>query len=147
MESKKQRVKEYSNEDLTVIWKPDVCILAKICWKGLLHVFNPQNRPWINMKGASSQLLKKQVEACPSGALSIKNKTNSNTNTTKTMEDHKTKISLAENGPLFVHGTCEITKLDGTIESKETRTAFCRCGASENKPYCDGKHRKIDFVG
>jgi CDGSH-type Zn-finger protein len=40
-----------------------------------------------------------------------------------------------------------VKKNDGTIEQKNKVTAFCRCGASGNKPYCDGSHRKIDFKG
>ncbi|MDY7394172.1 (4Fe-4S)-binding protein [Aureibaculum sp. 2210JD6-5] len=142
MDSKKEIVKEYSNDDLTVVWKPNTCIHSKLCWKGLLQVFNPQNRPWINMDGASSERIKKQVEACPSGALSIKTVPKNDN-----MENDKIKISVAENGPLLVNGTCEITKADGSLETKDKVTAFCRCGASSNKPYCDGQHRKINFIG
>ncbi|MBJ2174546.1 CDGSH iron-sulfur domain-containing protein [Aureibaculum sp. A20] len=57
------------------------------------------------------------------------------------------KITVAENGPLLVNGTCEVTKIDGSIDIKEKVTAFCRCGASNNKPYCDGEHKKNNFVG
>ena len=63
------------------------------------------------------------------------------------MEDNNVKINVAENGPLLVNGTCEIAKADGSVEVKEKVTAFCRCGASANKPYCDGQHRKINFIG
>lgn len=63
------------------------------------------------------------------------------------MENNNIKISIVENGPALVHGTCEITKADGTLEIKEKVTAFCRCGASANKPHCDGEHRKIGFIG
>ena len=61
--------------------------------------------------------------------------------------ESKIKVSILENGPLLVDGLIEITKPDGTVENKEKTTAFCRCGASDNKPYCDGQHRKIDFIG
>lgn len=62
--------KEYTNGDITVVWKPDVCQHSAICWKGLIDVFNPQARPWINIEGADSETIIAQVEKCPSGALS-----------------------------------------------------------------------------
>jgi len=140
---KKEIIKKYSNNDITVVWKPTVCIHSKKCWKELIQVFNPQNRPWIQMEGASTDRIIKQVDACPSGALTYYN---NNQEKMENMES-ETKVTIMENGPLLVNGTIEITKPDGTIENKTKTTAFCRCGASANKPYCDGEHRKIDFKG
>lgn len=68
----KEITKTYSNEDITVIWKPHVCIHSKKCWKELREVFDPSVRPWINMKGATSERIREQVSNCPSGALSLK---------------------------------------------------------------------------
>ncbi len=62
--------KTYTNGEVTVIWKPDDCIHSRICWKGLIEVFNPKERPWIKMDGASTQRIIEQVKQCPSGALS-----------------------------------------------------------------------------
>jgi len=59
----------------------------------------------------------------------------------------QTKINIMKDGPLLVEGSIEITRTDGTVETKDKTTAFCRCGASVNKPYCDGQHKKIDFKG
>lgn len=59
--------------------------------------------------------------------------------------DDKTKVEALQNGPLLVHGNLEVTNSDGSKESKKRVTAFCRCGASANKPYCDGEHNTIDF--
>ncbi len=142
MSDTKEVVKHYSNDDITVVWKPGTCIHAKNCWKGLLQVFNPQNRPWINMDGASTDRIKKQVEACPSGALSYIIKGEEN----KEVMDDNTKVEALENGPLLVHGSLEITNSDGSKTNKKKVTAFCRCGASANKPYCDGEHNKIGFI-
>ena len=139
----KEIIKEYSNEDITVVWKPKTCIHSKKCWKELIQVFNPQSRPWITMEGATTERIKKQVEACPSGALSYKsNKTNN-----KEEAHLETKVEALENGPLLVYGTLNITNSDGTIDKRNKTTAFCRCGASQNKPYCDGAHVKADFKG
>ncbi len=141
MAADKPIVKKYSNEDLTVVWKPDMCIHSKKCWKGLLQVFNPQNRPWVNMEGASTDRIKKQVDACPSGALTYESKDQDQT----VDLGMQTKVQALLNGPLMVHGAIELTNSDGTIENKKRVTAFCRCGASANKPYCDGQHNSINF--
>lgn len=62
--------KTYSNGEITVIWKPGVCIHSGKCVQGLGEVFNVSARPWINIDGASTDRIIKQVEQCPSGALS-----------------------------------------------------------------------------
>jgi uncharacterized Fe-S cluster protein YjdI len=62
--------KTYSKGEITVIWKPGVCIHSGKCVQGLGEVFNVTARPWINIDGASTDRIIKQVEQCPSGALS-----------------------------------------------------------------------------
>jgi uncharacterized protein len=64
--------KEYSNSELTIVWKPEKCIHSGICVKTLPKVYNPQERPWIKPENASPEELINQVAKCPSGALSIK---------------------------------------------------------------------------
>lgn len=61
--------KEYTKGDLTVTWQPGVCIHSTNCWRGLISVFNPKNKPWINMDGAEADKIREQIDACPSGAL------------------------------------------------------------------------------
>ena len=70
MSDKKEIIKEYSNSDITVVWKPSVCSHSKKCWKELIQVFDPRNKPWIDMDGATTERIKKQVNTCPSKALS-----------------------------------------------------------------------------
>ena len=60
---------------------------------------------------------------------------------------NNTRVEVMANGPLLVHGTLEVKDASGKTESKSGVTALCRCGASDNKPYCDGAHKKIDFAG
>ena len=64
-------VKEYSNSDVTIVWKPGMCIHSAICAKGLPHVFQPREKPWIKQYAATSDILMAQVLKCPSGALSF----------------------------------------------------------------------------
>jgi uncharacterized Fe-S cluster protein YjdI len=64
----------YSNGEITINWKPDICIHSGICVKGLAKVFNPGRKPWIDMSKAETQQIIDQVKKCPSGALSIEHK-------------------------------------------------------------------------
>jgi CDGSH-type Zn-finger protein len=54
------------------------------------------------------------------------------------------EISAEPNGPLLVRGPIQIVQPDGTTE-EVPRAAFCRCGHSGNKPFCDGSHREVGF--
>lgn len=63
-------IHKYTNGEVTIIWKPDVCIHSTLCWKGLIEVFNPKERPWIKPDGATTERIIDQIQKCPSGALS-----------------------------------------------------------------------------
>lgn len=71
---KKNIVKNYSNGEVTVVWQSGKCIHSGNCVRGLPEVFNPKSSPWINVENATTQELIDQVAKCPSGALSIKEK-------------------------------------------------------------------------
>ncbi len=137
--------KTYSNGEVKVIWKPDVCIHSENCFKGLPDVFNPNNRPWINAEGAQTQTIVDQIKKCPSGALSFEMEGASSEEADPIKETQMAEV--IENGPLRVHGTIEVKFPNGEVHTKHKVTAFCRCGASSNKPFCDGTHKKTDFRG
>ena len=61
----------YGNGEVTVLWRPSLCIHSGICAHGLPQVFNPRNRPWVAIDGASAEAIRAQVARCPSGALAI----------------------------------------------------------------------------
>lgn len=63
---------EYSNGELTIIWKPGLCQHAGICVKTLPAVYNPQDRPWVKPGNATTEQLIAQIEQCPSGALTYR---------------------------------------------------------------------------
>ena len=56
-------------------------------------------------------------------------------------------ILARPNGPLVVHGTLSVTLPDGTVVERPKVASFCRCGHSANKPFCDGSHARVGFVG
>ncbi len=135
-------VKNYTKDDLTVVWKPDVCIHSEVCFKGLPRVFNPKKRPWVNMEGEVVEKIREQVMKCPSGALSI-----GGTESGSGPSNSGVDVEVAKDGPLMVTGSLSIKLPDGNEVERQKLTAFCRCGASGNKPFCDGSHKKIDFKG
>jgi len=66
----KEIVKKYSNGELTVVWKPGLCMHAGVCVRTLPQVYNSREMPWIKPENASTEELKAQITKCPSGALS-----------------------------------------------------------------------------
>jgi uncharacterized Fe-S cluster protein YjdI len=62
--------KRYSNGEVTVVWRPDLCQHSGNCFRGLPAVFDPRRHPWIELKHADTATITDQVERCPSGALS-----------------------------------------------------------------------------
>lgn len=140
----KEKIKEYVNGDLTVVWKPAKCIHSAICVKTLPKVYDPNAKPWIKPENATIEELKAQIEQCPSGALTYRM---ANEGSKESTESEAILVNLVENGPLMVKGSIEITYPDGTRAQREKNTAFCRCGASANKPFCDGAHKNVGFTG
>ena len=137
------KTKDYSNGEVTIVWEAEKCIHSAMCVKGLPNVFQPKERPWIKIDAAKTDELVKTVKQCPSGALSFF----MNEKSDKTSQTLETQVEVLENGPLLVYGTLNVTHKDGSKETKNRTTAFCRCGASQNKPYCDGAHVNHQFKG
>lgn len=139
--------KKYTNGEITVVWRPGLCIHSTVCWKqatGLPEVFDPRQKPWIRMEGAGSDRIAAQVEQCPSGALSCFY--NDKEPEAETIA-RETRIEVSPNGPLLVYGNITVKDRDGKEMHKSKVTAFCRCGQSKNKPYCDGSHIPAKFEG
>ncbi len=141
----KDITKKYTNGEVTIVWKPDLCMHSAVCFKGLGEVFDPQKHPWITPEGSTTEKIVAQVKKCPSGALSYYMNSDAPSNEVKV--EAETIIETTPNGPLMVYGNVTVKDKSGTLTKKNNVTAFCRCGASQNKPYCDGSHKKIGFVG
>lgn len=62
--------KNYSNKDIAIKWEPGKCVHSGICVKTLPKVYNPKEKPWIKIENATTEELIRQINQCPSGALS-----------------------------------------------------------------------------
>ena len=134
----KSVIKRYTTDDTTIVWQSAMCTHSKKCFAGLPEVFNPKNRPWVQLDESTVEKIVAQVKQCPSGALSIEGAVQDTT-------ESSTKMTVTKGGPLLVKGALTIELADGETVEKTGMTALCRCGASANKPYCDGSHQNIEF--
>ena len=138
--------KEYTNGEITVVWQPGLCIHSGVCFHTLPDVFKPRERPWVQMDKSDTESIKATVNACPSGALSLKMVRG---------EDLAPAIPVAElplvkimpDGPVRFTGPCRVALQDGTIVEKPNGVAICRCGGSASYPFCDSSHKTNGFKG
>ena len=144
MEEQRKITKKYSNGEVTVVWQPHLCIHSTICFRGLPNVFDPRKRPWITPENADSEVIMKQIDSCPSGALTYMR---ANIEQENAIIDNETIVETTQNGPLLVYGNISIKDSSGNLTKKHKVTALCRCGASKNKPFCDGSHLNVNFEG
>ena len=138
--AEREIVKKYAKEGFNIVWKPAKCIHSGICVKTLPGVYRPEEKPWIQPGSATVPELRAQIERCPSGALTYEE-----AGDTSGKGDNLPEVQIIKGGPMMVRGSLKLERADGDFETLEGRTAFCRCGASSKKPFCDGSHRKISF--
>jgi uncharacterized Fe-S cluster protein YjdI len=131
--------REYATDEIVVEWHPKLCFHSQNCVKALPAVFDSERRPWIDPTAASADEVARAVDGCPSGALRWRRPGGEVVPPTATIE-----VTPSPDGPLLVRGPIRVVQPDGT-EERLPRAAFCRCGQSSNKPFCDGTHREVGF--
>ncbi len=137
------KTKKYEKGDSRVVWTPHLCYHSKKCFHGLPEVFNPDQRPWVQVENASLDTIIAQVEKCPSGALTMERKGEEESK--QENNDKMVEINVVPNGPLILEGKVHIKTAEGQPDFDGEKAALCRCGASAKKPFCDGSHKGIEF--
>jgi CDGSH-type Zn-finger protein/uncharacterized Fe-S cluster protein YjdI len=129
----------YAGRKLSVTFDGARCIHARHCVTRLPSVFLANtDGAWIQPDNAAAHELIAVIESCPSGALSY-------TATDADLAEappERNLIRVSENGPLQVRARLV---LDGAPHPTH-RVTLCRCGDSQNKPYCDGSHKAKKFT-
>ena len=132
--------REYRGQDIMVSFDARRCAHAAECVKGLPQVFDTQAKPWIQPDKAAAEAVAATVARCPTGALKVRWPDGR-----VAPAPAKNEAQIQADGPLMMSGRLEVCDAAGTPVSLESRLALCRCGASQNKPYCDGSHAGVGF--
>lgn len=121
----------------------NLCAFARFCDAGgkIWSLIDSTDEPEVR------QLVVHQATHCPAGRLVLLDK-----ETRKEIEPPlPVSIGVVEDpalgcsGPLWVRGDITIEAHDGKPYERRNRATLCRCGASENKPFCNGAHASMKF--
>ncbi|NDW11331.1 (4Fe-4S)-binding protein [Bacteroides sp. 214] len=63
---------EYTNGEITIVWRPSKCTHVGVCVRMLPKVYRVKERPWVKIENATTAELKAQIDKCPTGALSYR---------------------------------------------------------------------------
>ena len=138
------RGKRYATYEVTVSYDATRCIHVRACVERLPQVFDPAARPWIRPQNAGALLVAEGVSRCPSGALhAVLTATDGREQDEQVQRP--TTVTPLPDGPLAIRGELTIVTPQG--EQRELRATLCRCGSSNNRPFCDGTHARIGWHG
>lgn len=138
--SHRDRLFHYEGENITIHYNRVLCSHAGECGAKLKEVFDPGRDPWIEPDRASVDQVKEVVKACPSGALSISEKGGDLCH----LYDEESIIIIEKDGPYHIRNV-ELEGAEWASQACRQKYVLCRCGASKNKPFCDGAHVDIGW--
>ncbi len=136
----KNKRKSYAGKLITILDYRAICSHSAICTDELKSVFRHRDKPWIDPDGAAVEEIIATIKKCPSGALSY-----AIDGVEALPPQRPPLVTVTDDGPYAVTGGIELMGVEfGEGASKEHYT-LCRCGASKNKPFCDGSHWDANF--
>ena len=139
-DSTKNRRKRYVGKGITILDNRAICAHAAFCTDELKSVFRHHDNPWIDPDGAEVDQIKKTIEKCPSGALSY-----AIDGVEAEPPRRPPMVTVTDNGPYAVTGGIELIGVELGDGASAEHYTLCRCGASKNKPFCDGSHWDAGF--
>ena len=116
-----------------------LCAHAGRCTDNLASVFRLRTEPFVDPDGATAEEIAEVIAMCPSGALSY----------TLDGVEHRDRndhslVAYPPGGP-YVVTNVSLAGVELPEGATEDHCTLCRCGASQNKPFCSGAHWNVDF--
>lgn len=130
----------YAGRRITVHDNRAICAHAGHCTGSLSAVFRMGQEPWIDPDAAAVDAIVAAITQCPSGALSY-----SIEGELQAAPTAEPLVTVTNDGPYAVAGDLELLGVKFGEGASSERYTLCRCGASRNKPFCDGSHWRIGF--
>jgi CDGSH-type Zn-finger protein len=139
----KDKRKNYVGKEITIHDNRKICSHAAECVNQLQSVFNLNARPWINPDAARIEEIINTIRKCPSGALSY----SIDGVEYRDQNERNPQVTVSKDGPYLITGGIDLIgdNIQFAEGSSKEHYSLCRCGASNNKPFCDGMHRTINF--
>jgi CDGSH-type Zn-finger protein/truncated hemoglobin YjbI len=141
----------YPGQQVTIHDNRGVCQHSGYCTDRLSTVFRLKSEPFVAPSGGRMDEIIRAVRDCPSGALSY----GIDGHEARAETDHggtrEPAVEVTKDGPYRVTGGLPLTDADGDDEPRgegasREHYALCRCGHSQNKPFCSGMHWYVDFT-
>ena len=133
-----QRADSLGGAGITVRDDRSICVHAGFCGTRITNI-------WKQVAETEDSIVRlaiiNEVEKCPSGAITYRFEGDD----ADTEPDLRTQIGVIDDGPLWVSGSIQVTTSEGVELELRNRQTLCRCGASANKPLCDGSHKEAGF--
>jgi CDGSH-type Zn-finger protein len=130
----------YAGDAITIYFNGGICAHAARCVTELPGVFKTDADPWIEPNGASPEEIMALIERCPSGALSYALR-----GAEPKPAAAEPRVQVVKDGPYAVSGGIDLANAEWNTGAAKDRYVLCRCGASRNKPFCDGSHGAAGF--
>lgn len=130
----------YAGAALTIFDDRSICAHAGFCTDRLKSVFRMGVEPWIDPDAASVDEIIATIEKCPSGALSY-----ARGGLEASAPARAAAVTVTNDGPYAVTGGVELLAASFAEGASKEHYTLCRCGKSNNKPFCDGTHWSVGF--
>ncbi len=137
----RERIIRYKGEKINILFSVDRCTHYAACLEGAPKVFDSLKRPWIKPDAEKPGKIADVIITCPTGALHYERKDGGPAETAPGVNT----IVVETHGPLYFHGDLTVKDQNEKLLHKDTRIAFCRCGFSKVKPFCDNTHVRVGF--
>ncbi len=140
--SEEKSVYKYEGEEVDVFWDGKLCIHIGECGRAQGDLFVAGRQPWCQPDTSATTEVVDVVKRCPTGSLTYLRKDG----TGGEVADDRNVVVVSNSGPLYFRGDLRVAgEAAAEKPGVRFRAAFCRCGESGNKPFCDNSHEGAGF--
>jgi Dyp-type peroxidase family len=131
-----ESIETVEGKGVSIVFDAAKCIHSRGCVLARPDVFVPNVQgAWLHPERATPDEIAELARNCPSGAIRYRRDDGADERAPMV-----NTVRIRENGPLAVHADLRIAGREPSL-----RATLCRCGASRNKPFCDGSHAAVGF--